>query len=88
MIKFDMDDYIELLSFLSISERELPPELPGDDVLVSNISISELSERKMDEDNNLLPWLSLTSAPYPLQGGEEPTELKDLRVKIINTWRR
>jgi hypothetical protein len=83
-----MDDYIELLSFLSISERELPPELPEDDVLVSNISISELSERRLSADNNLLTWISLPSAPYPLQGGEEPTELKDLRVKIINTWRR
>jgi hypothetical protein len=84
-----MSEYIEILSSISVSEVEQPSELPVDNVLILEcLSIESVETRGLPKSNDILSCMSLPSAPYPLEGGGEPTELKDLRTKIIRSLQR
>ena len=77
---------IELLDNISLGMVRVSPDLPDDNRLIEAFSAPvRYTSAEHGVDDEITSSVSLSSAPYPSVGTGSPTELKDMKTKIIRT---
>lgn len=81
---------IELLTSFSIAYNDKAmSELPTENQISPFFSISQIqfAERNLPSEDAIIDCFALCSAPYPIQGGEAATQLKNMNTKILKIGR-